>query len=449
MGPLATQCPHCRVKIQLKNPDWAGRNVQCPRCSAAFVVKPLATPVPSAVASAPTAKKSQAATKPAAGAKPAKPAARKSSAVAKAPAGDIDFPVAEPVDDVEILDADEVIAEPAGDDDWLNALDKLAPKAPTGSRTAGAPAPVAGKPKKQKPSTGKKRRRSLRDPDGEFPLWLSRLIMIGTGALAGIFCMIGWAALTYHTGRPSSYMAMFIGASVGTGVRMGASKWDFGWFPAITASVIALAAIIGGKVHGVSSLRAEAAQEFQAEQRRYVEMLKHPNYAIHLVAIKMESEQTRPAAKRDEGAEQAPEDVDPDTVEGERAEMPLPGMALAGVELEDDFGEFAEFNLDSYLDPQELPKLHSPQSWTRASSHWETMPDTDKAELRAQIDQDIKNAAVEPSNPLARHVRIHGDANTAVLSIFDFIFAAIALVMAFRIAAGFADVIGQTDQAQY
>jgi hypothetical protein len=406
-------------------------------------VRPLAAPEPAATASrkekqpatatkpaAASASTPAAATKSADRTKPAKPTTRKSSAVAKAPPGDIDFPVGKPVDEVEILDADEVTDESASDDDWLNALDSLAPKAPAGSGTTGAPAPVAGKPKKKKVSTGKSRRRSLREPDGEFRLWLSRIIMIGTGALAGVICMVGWAALTYHTGRPSSYMAMFIGASVGTGVRLGASKWDFGWFPAITASVIALLAIFGGKIYGVHSLRAEAAREFQAEQRRYVEMLQHPNYPIHLVAQQIEMDAAQPPADMD---------ADGDTVVSD----------LTDADFADIPEEFDAVGAGSFFDPQELPGFHDPKTWEQAASRWETMADPEKAEIRGRIDREIKNASVEPTDPFARHVRVHGHTNTAVLSIFDFVFAAIALVMAFRIAAGFADAIGQTDQAQY
>ncbi|MFO1095143.1 MAG: hypothetical protein U0992_17825 [Planctomycetaceae bacterium] len=444
MGPLATQCPHCRVKIQLKNPDWAGKNVECPRCSEAFVVQPLPAPATPPVATAPAATKPPAAKNAATAAPNSKPASakkaataapssnsavRNQSAASKAPAGDIDFPIARAAaddDDDDIVEADEFMEEPQADDDWLTTLDSLAPKAATGSRTSNAPAPVAGRLKKKKSSSAP-RRRSLRDPDGEFPLWLQRLIMIGTGTLAGAICMIIWASIIYRTGRPSSFMAMFIGASVGTGVRLGASKWDFGWFPAISASLIALLAIFGGKIYGISAIRTEAAREFQAEQAKYVEMLKHPNYAVHLVANDIETEmaKARRPARIDEQDDPA----------GIDAGMP------AEMGVEDEFEDYGS-DLYSYFDPNEIPSLH-PQTWNTAVSRWKDMPDPEKATIREQISQEIKNATVEPTDPLERHARIHGDTETAVLSIGDFIFAAIALVIAFRIAAGFADAIGQ------
>src|SRR5262245_1684594 len=123
MGQLATQCPHCRARIQLKNAEWAGKNVKCPACGEPFIVKPLALapaagptqqqPVACPVSSA-VSKPSQttAAARSSAAGTPARSAARKSSALAKAPTGDIDFPVAEPLDEVEIVDADEIVDEP-------------------------------------------------------------------------------------------------------------------------------------------------------------------------------------------------------------------------------------------------------------------------------------------------------------------------------------------------
>jgi hypothetical protein len=380
MSQFSTQCPHCQVKMALKHPDLAGKTAKCPACQQAFVVKVLS-------ASTGIAKPSQ-----------KKPV---SAQPQKAAPQDIDFPVA----DDEILDAEEVLDEGETDDDWLSALDSLAPKGPQMVRASGAPAPVAGRPKKAK-SPAPKRRRSLRDPDGEFPLWLSRLIMIGTGVATGAFCVVVWAAIVARIGIQTDWFAMVVGGMVGGGVRFGASKWDFGWFPAITAALIALVAIIGGKVYGVHTLRKEAAREQIAEQQRTIDMMKHENFPIHLMAVEISDE----------------------------------NLAAGGDEpLFPDVG----------TDPRRLPDMHGKARWAEAEARWEAKPENERAIIRAQIADEItlrsgqepETLAVNEHTVVLRGLPIHyaEGTRTQVLSVLDFVFAAIALIAAFRIAAGFVD----------
>lgn len=305
----------------------------------------------------------------------------------------------------EILEVDEIAADPDGDDDWLSALDDLAPKSPAGAKSSAPPAPVAGRPKK-KPQPLRRRRGSLRDADGEFPLWLSRLIMIGTGSAVGLFCVIVWAAIVAKVGVQTDWFAMVVGGMVGGGVRFGASKWDFGWFPAVTAAVIALVAIIGGKVYGVHTLRKEAAQEERAEQQQMIAMMKHDNYPIHLMAQEI--------------IEENPEAAD---------DAPL----------------FLEWGCA----PEELPALYGEALWLQATARWNATPENKRALIRAEIAQDIEMVSKLEPEPLAvnehtilvRGIPIHftEGSRTQVLSVLDFVFGAIALIAAFRIAAGFVD----------
>src|SRR5207344_649248 len=94
----------------------------------------------------------------------------------------------------------------------------------------------------------------LRDEEGDYPLWLHKLMMIGSGAVGGLIATGIWGGVIALTGWESGYIAILVGTCVGVGVRVGASRWDYGWGPAITAAVIAVAALVVGKVMAVTIL---------------------------------------------------------------------------------------------------------------------------------------------------------------------------------------------------
>ena len=354
MAGLTTQCDHCAVKIKLKNPDYEGKAVECPACGEAFVVRRLAASTGAAAAGRVQKPKS------------AKPK-RKKPAAAAAKNEDIDFPIHDDNvadEDDEILEAEEVLDDEAeaDDDDWLSELDSLAPKGPVGANSARspAPAPVAGRPKKRRATgTRKKRRRSLRDPDGEFPLWLSRLFMIGTGAAAGGLCVIIWATMIARTGLMHPYMAMVVGGLVGTGVRLGASKWDFGWFPAVTAALIALVAIIGGKVYGVNTAKREAVEWQLMEAKYKLALAQHEDYRLHLLAedIRM--------MYIEQGSTNQP-----------RLWPPSPRSS--------------ESKVAAAYDPEALPKVYGESRWREAQAHWEGKTEDERRELQERIKYDIE-----------------------------------------------------------
>ncbi|MBL8851195.1 MAG: hypothetical protein JNG89_16055 [Planctomycetaceae bacterium] len=394
--------------MKLQRPDLAGKTAKCPACDESFVIKLLNPAGNGAAKPATTAAPSQKPAQPkpaAAKTAPQKPAQQKPASPqptkAAAAKQDVDFPL----DEVEILDAEEITDDAASaDEDWLTALDSLAPKGPnTGKAATTSAAPVVrGRTKKPKESD-KPRKRQWRDADGEFPLWMSRLFMIGTGAGAGGLCVIFWAATVARLGVQIDWFAIFVGGIVGGGVRLGASKWDFGWFPAITAAVIALVAIIGGKVYGVHTLRKEAAREEMREVEKTIAMMKHGNYPIHLTALEIIEENE-----------------------------------AAGID------EIPFYELST--DPRRLPQTHGQERWEAATARWEGKTDAEKAAIRAMIAEDIEAASNYQPEPLAvnehtlvvRGVPIHFEegSRTQVLSVLDFVFAAIALVVAFRIAIG-------------
>jgi hypothetical protein len=247
--------------------------------------------------------------------------------------------------------------------------------------------------------------------------------MIGTGIVAGGFGVIVWAALIARTGGASGYIAMIVGALVGGGVRVGAAKYDFGWFPAITAAVIALVAIIGGKVYGVHTLRKEYAAEVFKGQQQYVAMLKHKNYPISLVAEEMMAEEL----------EAAP---------------PMDGDVAVEVDDAEFLEEMDDFDSDDVYDADKFPKLYG-KHWAPAKARWESMPAEERTEIEKEIATEIAYYSEPQEAVLAvnqtrisrrgRSFTFTEGSRTQVLSVFDFIFATVALIVAFRIAAGIHD----------
>jgi hypothetical protein len=393
MAAQFSQCPHCQAKMGIKNPDFIGKKVRCPACKEPFTVKLM-----QAAATAGAAKKSAAPT-----GQRAKPVARKPR----------------PNDD-EILEA-EVVDDSAGEDDWLSQLDGLAPKGPAGldddnpaPARAGAAPRASGKKKKAAAKPKKRRKRRLRDPDGELPLWMSRLIMIGTGCLGGGLAAALWAGLAYKTESPTRFVALIVGACAGFGVRLGASKWDFGWFPAITASIIALAAIIGGKSVGVRLANEADRKNKELQHQTYIAKLGHADAPIFKIGEEIEDERA-------------------DQMEG------IPG----GDEwyykeeewVEKNVGEDKKVDWNRANDPARFSERFGEQIWTEAKQRWDQMPEEQKAERRQLIATEIeerKTGGVEDYDDdfyFSPH-------QTKVLSIGDFFYAIFAVAAAFKIAAG-------------
>jgi len=416
--------------MQLQKPELIGKKAKCPGCKEPFIIQPIEDEAPKAAA-APTKKPAaasaaSAATAPAAASTTKKPAAAAiprtakaaapsakskpaAAAVAKAkPKQDIDFEVD---DDEEILEA-EVVED---DEDWLKGLDSLDPSqmGKRSARTSGA-APVVRKTVK-KEVTKKKRKRRVRDADGELPLWMSRSITVAVGTVFGLITMAIWAGMIAKTGVPSRYMAVFIGATVGTGVRLGASKWDFGLFPAVTAALIALTAVIGGKVIGFNLMKRQAMESQAMEARYQLILAKHEDYPIHLMAEEIHREY------RLDGIQDAQTMYDFSTE----------------LKTEADFA--------TYYNPKRLPEIYGKDRWKGAKDRWDALPEAEKKEYQDQIKAEIENltavANMDVGAELQRDDKFRAAAGEGggALNIFDFMFAAVAVIGAFKIAAGMAD----------
>jgi hypothetical protein len=352
MSSQSAGCPHCRATLEFKNSGLVGKKVQCPRCAKPFTLQPA----------------------------------------------DPDNAI------LDVAEAEEVPSE-AGEEDLLAALDSLdSPRSSGPKRTAPPAAPVVGQRRKKSSGDKHHARSRFRDEDGELPLWLHRVLMIGTGMLGGLLGTVLWAFLIYKTEFPSRYAAIFVGAFVGGGVRLAASKWDFGWGPAVTASVIAFVAIITGKIVGMNLLLSAVQRETAEFTAAYVRLMQHENFLISQMA---------------DEALAANYDSDFDLDE-------------AGVDWTED-AEEDEFDPENWLDPEQLPRRYPQAVWDDANKRWDQLPDDEKQKRRAAVDGAIAQGEGDAA--------VSGmDFNRpAILHPLDLLFAVIAIIAAFRIAAGWTD----------
>jgi predicted Zn finger-like uncharacterized protein len=352
MSPTSASCPHCQAKLKLENSGLAGKKVKCPRCARPFMLPP-ANP------------------------------------------------------DADVLDIEEAreVSPVAGEEDWLAALSSLDPPAPSGSNRAAPQAPpVVGKRKKK--SSGDKHRSGsrFRDEDGEFPLWMHRVLMIGSGVLGGIIGTAIWAFVIYQFDLPSSYIAIFVGAFVGIGVRLGASKWDYGWGPAVTASVIAFLAIIAGKIVGMNLLLTAVQRETAEFAAAYVQLMRHENFLISQMADEILAEEFGNGVEIDEASLAIMEEFDDEDVDPE-----------------------------AWLQPEQLPQRYPPKVWEDAKKRWDQLPADEKQNRRAAV-----HAAIAQGEGEAAVAEMDFN-RPALLHPLDLLFAILAIIAAFRIAAGWTD----------
>lgn len=82
---------------------------------------------------------------------------------------------------------------------------------------------------------------------------IHQLKWVVAGVIGGALGAWVWAAVTYWTHHEVGWIALGIGVLVGMAVRMAAGNIR-GWAPGITAAIIAVLAIIGGKYVGTKML---------------------------------------------------------------------------------------------------------------------------------------------------------------------------------------------------
>jgi hypothetical protein len=401
-------CPSCGQKMKLPDESALGKKVQCPGCSDRFVAAaanpdyPVAPVVPK---DKPKSEGSRSSRPASSSPEPARPAAKakltgRGTADSASPARESGSARSKPArkspKDEEVLDVVEIIEE---EDEW-SGLAPAAPKKPKSSRLAEAPA-VVGKKKRKSDSE-----RKAVPGDGEMSIGQHQLLMVGTGLAGGLIAMAVWAAIIHWRGFGAGYLAVLVGLFVGGGVRLGASKLDFGWAPAITAVVMTFMAIIGGKAVAYRVLNAsEAAREQQKKTTAYVALLEHDNY--HIKKIAERTVETR-------------EKLDPefDRYEG----------------LDDDLYEDLE-DIDA-LPPEKIPKLYPPAIWKEATEKWTALPDDEKAKQRQDAGEKLTRAKSGDIDDVNYQTQRGHEPLFDVLDIFWLICAVSA---AFRLATGMND----------
>ncbi|MCC7425207.1 MAG: hypothetical protein IT428_33470 [Planctomycetaceae bacterium] len=395
---VVIECPSCGQKMKLPSESALGKKVQCPGCAERFVAAanldyPVAPVVPKANPKAdsdrparplPKPAPSDARSRPAAKTKvEAAPGARESSSRSK--------PSRKRPKDDEVLDVVEIVEE---EDEWAG-LAPAAPKKPKSSRLGEAPA-VVGRKKRASESE-----RRAQPGEGEMSIGQHRLLMIGTGLIGGLIAMAVWAAIIHWRGIGAGYLAVLVGLFVGGGVRLGASKLDYGWAPAITASVMTFMAIIGGKAVAYRVLNASAAaREQQARTTAYVALLEHENYHIQRIAERIID--TR-------------EKLDP---EFDRFE---------GMDYDEDLDEISD------LPPEKIPKQYPPAIWKEATEKWAELSEEEKKKQRDEADDKVARAKAGQIDDEKFQTQ---QGKEPLFDILDIFWLLLSISAAFRLATG-------------
>jgi len=74
-----------------------------------------------------------------------------------------------------------------------------------------------------------------------FPKW------IVAGGIGGLIGAAIWAGISYATNYEVGWIAWGVGFLVGVGVRVSAGENEEGFAPGLTAAVVAIVAVLGGK----------------------------------------------------------------------------------------------------------------------------------------------------------------------------------------------------------
>lgn len=407
-------CPQCAQKLKLPDGTVLGKKVVCPSCHEAFVSQEASTAellaaterkrvesqLPAAAAEADSAR-SHAKKGPSPSAEPKRAAvpATKKPVEKKPPeekrttrlsAKETQKLKAKPAVEEEVFEVEVV-----EDDEWAD----LAP-APLKSRKSKLPAApaVLGKKKKDRPERGSERE------GGEMSLSQHRLLMVGTGLIGAVVATGLWAAVIHWRGLGSGWLAMLVGLCVGVGVRAGASKHDFGWAPALTASGLTFVAIIGGKFIASQILMSRMAGEIRERQAMYVTLLEHDNYQIEQVADELIAEKR----KTDPMFESYPDEEDEDE----------------------------EYDPKRDLQPERLPKHYKAALWKEAAEKWQEMPDDEKAKRKQAAEAKIAAAKQGKIDDPRHDLGIY---RPAVIDILDIIWLLVSVTAAFRLATGQVD----------
>jgi hypothetical protein len=198
--------------------------------------------------------------------------------------------------------------------------------------------PIVGRKKKKKAEEGIQERK--RSEEGrEIPLVVHYLMMAGTGLIGGLIGAAIWAGLIYYTGYEIGYVAVFVGFLSGVGVRFGASQWDYGLGPGLAAVVVAIMALVVGKIAGYHLI---IQREFGNLNDLDIPAI-HENFHIAAFADEIKAGKENAPAADDLQADQT-------------------GL--------DDDGEGVE--------PENLPQQYPKEVWDQAKAKWDALPEEEK-----------------------------------------------------------------------
>jgi hypothetical protein len=189
-------------------------------------------------------------------------------------------------------------------------------------------------------------------------------------------------------------VAILVGFLVGTGVRLGASKWDYGWWPAVTAVIIAAATITGGKLVGANLLLQSIVGDVQEAMHIDVNVDEwtHENMLISKMATEIADEW--------EG-------------QGRKLEWP-----------ENEFEDVGP-------DPETIAQTYPPDVWAEATKRWQELSDDEKQQVRDE-QRDMAEGFANLSNSISIGLEDAG----WLFGPFDLLWFALACSGAFKIAAG-------------
>jgi len=180
---------------------------------------------------------------------------------------------------------------------------------------------------------------------------------------------------------------------------------------AVAACLIARAPIVrtlqarGGLfAHPMNLLLAVVQRETGEFAAAYAQLMRHENFLISQVADEILAEKF-----------------------GNGVELDEPGLA--------DMAEFdaEDADSDAWLDPEQLPQRYPREVWDDARKRWDQMPPAEKQKRRAAA-----NTAIAQGEAQTRVSGMDFDL-PPLLHPLDFLFAVIALIAAFVIAAGWTD----------
>lgn len=338
MATSQCTCPNCQKTLKIRDPNMFGKKAKCPGCQQPFVLTPDS--------------------------------------------------------DVDDDDPSDWFEDPDEDDD----LDFDSTPVSKPSRSSPSPGLPPKKRSGKKSSKKKKKPAEDRGEPGEYSLPVHYLMMAGTGFLGGVIGAVVWGVLAYLLPYDSDYAAILVGALVGGGVRLGASKYDYGWGPAITALLVAVFAITMGKVISVNLTVASVNAEMRDEMAAY----DSRDGQILLLAQELHQEKIDSGEISEEEARQFAINFEKEYI----AEMG-----------EDDW-ESDEFEVDFEF----MKKVIPPKVWEEAEAQYDNMSEEERDELKELTEFELEGAGFDEA--------------TSLLSVFDLFYFILAGGVAFAVAAG-------------